>query len=268
MQSTYKCENLRKWCLYFCTRCLNCPKRDSNTCETRAFCMRVEVYDWTRIHTHIHVGFMSPVHTSPSTFCPAAWETVSPAQCGQNRSSVSPLPATVLQHTCNTTSQWPWFISDTKLSVLSIVLRVTELSSCGPTHTQSGTNDSFNQLTCSTAKVLWRLFSFKYCSISRMTLQNKREEEVTLAHKKQCHKVGGRYTSCSLLALYLQRHLDVYSVHIRISSYTFVRILLCNAVYLRIALYIVVYLCILPYNSVYSFRVYPVFGGNVSAHVQ
>ena len=174
----------------------------------------------------------------------------------------------MLRHTCNTTSQWPWFISDTKLSVLSIVLRVTELSSCGPTHTQSGTNDSFNQLTCRTAKVLWRLFSFKYCSISRMTLQNKREEEVTLAHKKQCHKVGGRYTSCSLLALYLQRHLDAYPVHIRISPYTFVRVFLCNSVYLRIALHIVVYLCIPPYNSVYSFRFDPVFGGNVSAHVQ
>lgn len=54
---------------------------------------------------------------------------------------------------CSTVSQWPLLISATKLSMLSTVFRDTVVSSCN------------------VARARWRLFSFRYCMIKRMTLK-------------------------------------------------------------------------------------------------
>lgn len=58
---------------------------------------------------------------------------------------------------CKTVSQWPLLMSATKLSMLSTVLRETVVSSCR------------------VANARYKLFSFKYCMMRRITLRENKE---------------------------------------------------------------------------------------------
>ena len=121
---------------------------------------------------------------------------------------------TCVYYTCNTVSQCPWVISDTKPSILSTVFRVMDVSSyavegrgrdihsffcslnwglvkhaclnkgCQTIHilyvhsciSTNGRCALNRTLTCKVASVRTRLFSFKYCSISLTTLRDGRRE--------------------------------------------------------------------------------------------